>query len=252
MVHSPQARAWCTVIFFLSGLASADDSELAETVYPSLPETAVSAEAFAPPGWAVEAQEKGDLNEDGRDDLLIVLKGQNPNNVMTNAPECPGARSWDENPRILAAAFALESGGYELALQNYDLLPRHTDPCFADPLGGATIQDGAIRINLGSFANAGTWFASSWNFAFRYLDKAFRLIEYSTFTIHRATGEFRGLKEDYLSRKFEISSGDFTSEEIRMEQLPSGGDLLTMDEVSSGGLSMEPLELSGEWMQGSE
>jgi hypothetical protein len=252
LIRSALARAWFTVLLLLSSLVSADDSDVPETVYPSLPDTAVSAEEFAPPGWAVESQEKGDLNQDGRDDLLIVLKEKNPNNVMTNSPDSLGERGWDENPRILAVAFALESGGYELALQNNDLLPRHTDPCFADPLGSATIQDGSIRINLGSFANAGTWSASSWNFTFRYLDKAFRLIEYSAFTIHRATGEFRGLKEDYLSRTLETTTGNFTGDKTHREQLPESDSLLTMDEISSEGVSMEALELSGEWMEGSE
>lgn len=168
-----------SVALFLAGIVSANAYDIPEEVYPRLPGTASSGRAFVPAGWATETLEKGDLNKDGLDDLLLVLKEDNPANMISNDSESPGVDEWDANPRILAVAFALKEGGYHLFLQSNDFLPRYENPCIDDPFGGAEIADGAIQIRLHLWANAGTWYTSDSKFTFRYGDNAFRLVSYS-------------------------------------------------------------------------
>jgi len=57
-----------------------------------LPPVAASAEAFAPRGWRVETQARGDLNADGAPDLAFVLTAE-------DAPARSGLAEPDPNPR---------------------------------------------------------------------------------------------------------------------------------------------------------
>ena len=50
--------------------------------YPVLPASATSAAGFVPAGWRIEQQLSGDLNGDRRDDLVLVLRQQDPRNIV--------------------------------------------------------------------------------------------------------------------------------------------------------------------------
>lgn len=230
-------RASLSTLFLLALLVPFFSYEIPEAVYPVLPETAASPEAFIPEGWAIEVMEKGDLNKDGRDDILLVLKGDDPANFIANDPDSPGVDEWDANPRILLVAFAVKKGGYRLVLQSDDFLPRHEDPCIDDPFGGATIADGAIEIGLHLWANAGTWYTSDSKLVFRYRDKAFRLVAYSNYTTKRNTGETWELGVDYVSRKAEMTVGNFSSDEVEdktFEKRLPRAPLRTLEEIGPG------------------
>lgn len=86
----------------------------------------------------------GDLDGDGRPDLALVLRQQDPVNVVRNDSGL-GENPLDTNPRILAVAFARDAGGYVLALHNPTLIPRHDIPTVEDMLdeGGVSIQRGS-------------------------------------------------------------------------------------------------------------
>lgn len=207
------ARASISTALFLAGAALAGAYDIPEAVYPTLPKSADSAELFVPAGWEIEVREEGDLNGDRRPDLLLVLRQADPANVIDNDPASPGENEWDANPRILAVAFALQKGGYELALENVELIPRYDNPCIDDPFGFADISEGMLRVGLHLWANAGTWYASSTVFAFRYSGKAFRLARYECDTYKRNTGESWDLVLDYASRKASLTVGAPSEEE---------------------------------------
>jgi len=202
-----------------------------------LPKIAVSAEAFVPQRWGIEVLETGDLNEDGREDVLFVLKGEDPECVIVNDPASPGMSEWDANPRILAAAFAQENGSYRLELESDGFLPRHEAPFIDDPFGGAEIADGYIRIYLHYWANAGSWYTSDSVFTFGFLDDAFRLIAYSNYTTKRNTGETWDLALDYLAGSARLMIGNFSGDEVEdrdYERSFSAGYLATLGEIGSG------------------
>src|SRR5262245_51843020 len=101
----------------LPGAAQAD-LDIPAVSYPGLAQQGANAQAFVPEGWKLEAEHKGDLNKDGQDDLLILLRMNEAKNVVKH--DGLGANPFDTNPRILAVAFA---GGadklYALALENH-------------------------------------------------------------------------------------------------------------------------------------
>jgi hypothetical protein len=207
------ARASLSTVLFLAGTSLAGAYDIPEAVYPTLPKSAGSAELFVPSGWAIEVREEGDLNGDRRPDLLLVLRQEDPASIISNDPDSPGMDEWDANPRILAVAFALKKGGYELALENTEFIPRYDNPCIDDPFSTAEISEGAFRVGLHLWANAGTWYTSGTVFAFRYSSKAFRLVRYDSYTYKRNTGESWDLVVDYASRKASIVIGGPSDEE---------------------------------------
>jgi hypothetical protein len=231
------SRAALPLLLLVAGLAPAAAYDIPEAIYPSLPAAGAGVETFVPEGWTIEVQAEGDLNRDRRPDLLLVLKKEDPANLIVNDPASPGEDEWDANPRILAVAFAGKKGGYELALQSDDFLPRHEDPCIDDPFGMAEISDGNVRVGLHLWANAGTWYTSDSRFTFRYSDKAFRLVAYTDYTTKRNTGETWDLSLDYVARRARMTRGDFTSDEAEDEtyerRLPRA-PLPTIEEIGSG------------------
>jgi hypothetical protein len=231
------ARATLPLLLLVAGIAAAGAYDIPEASYPPLPATGAAAESFVPAGWGIEVLEKGDLNRDGRPDLLLVLKQDDPANLITNDPDSPGEGEWDANPRILAVAFAAKKGGFELALESDDFLPRHENPCIDDPFGMADIADGNVRIGLHLWANAGTWYTSDSIFTFRYSSKAFRLVSYTNYSTKRNTGETWDLDVDYVARRARMTVGDFSSDEVEdktySKTLPRAS-LRTIQEVGPG------------------
>ena len=104
----------------------AQDPVLPPVRIPALPQDAVDARAFAPPGWILQIQAAGDLNGDGRPDLVFVLHETDKRNILHDAGS--GSEPLDTNPRILAVAFAKPDGGYQLVAQNSQLIPRRDSP----------------------------------------------------------------------------------------------------------------------------
>ncbi|MGO4610652.1 hypothetical protein AB4142_30435, partial [Variovorax sp. 2RAF20] len=72
--------------------------------YPAVPAHAATAEGFVPAGWTLEYRIEGDLDQDGRADLALVLRQQDPRNIIEH--DGFGPSPYDSNPRILAIAFA--------------------------------------------------------------------------------------------------------------------------------------------------
>jgi len=234
-------RAWASATFFavflIFRLSLAGALEVPEAVYPPIAKSAPSAQGFVPQGWRIDTQAEGDLNGDGLPDLLLVLQQDDPANIVANDPESFGVQTLDTNPRILAVAFAREKGDYLLVLENHTFIPRYETPTTDDPFGHAGIADGAIRVGLHFWANAGTWYTNDSTFILKYRDRAFRVAGFEEYTTRRNTGETWDLKVDYLAGKAEITLGNFSDNgsEDRTYQKPlPQSPLPTIQEIGSG------------------
>jgi len=232
----------------LAGPGAAVALEAPDVSDPALPRTAESAEGFVPPGWVVEVSETGDLNQDGRPDLLLVFRQDDPANVVENEPDSPGVRELDTNPRILAVAFAQKKGGFALILENHEFIPRYDTPTIDDPFSGADITDGAICIHLHYWANAGSWYTSDTIFIFKYRSKAFRLVGLGEYTTKRNTGETWELSVDFVARKAELTLGSFSDDDVEdqtyWKSLPRS-PLLAIDDIGCGwDFTIEPRDIS--------
>ncbi|MBM6582859.1 hypothetical protein ILT44_21875 [Microvirga sp. BT689] len=233
----------CAAAFVLPGNAAAQDVAIPEVVYPSLPRQAGTAEGFVPPGWTLEVQASGDLNRDGKGDLVLVIRQNDPDNVIQDF-EGLGEKPFDTNPRILAIAFRDgPSGGYTLQSENHTLIPRRTDPAAADPfdkeISIAVLRDG-FQVRLDWFMSAGGWETFSTTYTFRHRTGRFELIGYDRDTTHRASGDTESISINYLTRKVKTVSGHISRDvdKVRWLTLPQR-PAPTINSVGDG-LSFRP------------
>lgn len=213
-------------------------------VYPPLPSRFDSAAAVTPPGWRIEHQVDGDLNSDRRPDLVLVLREQNPANIIEH--DDLGFRPLDTNPRMLVVAFARD-GGYELIARNHTFIPRHVEPIIEDALETAPeIGNGVLSVRLYFFASAGGWSASNSTARIRWQDGALRLIGHDSVEVHRGNGEFVKRSVNFLTRRVSTVTTNIevdTDPPAVWTRLPAG-PLLTMDQVGDG-LEFKPVPEDG-------
>lgn len=217
--------------------AFAQAQDIPPVVYPPLPATAHSADGFVPTGWRIEQRLEGDLNGDRRADLVLVLRQQDPRNVVEH--DGLGISPLDSNPRLLAVAWAQPAGGYVLAAQNHTLIPRHEYPTqsdvFEDGAGGVALVRGTLQVGLYFFASAGSWSTGSARFTFRWQDNAFALIGYDRASMMRNSGQTESLSINYATGKQRRAHGsiDNDREQVRWAPLASPRRW-TLDSVGDG------------------
>lgn len=195
--------------------AQDDASAYPEVTYPRLPAHGATVADFVPRGWRIEFQPKGDLDKDGRDDVVLVLRMDDPANIVEN--EGLGASEFDTNPRLLAVLFAGEAG-YRLAVQDHALIPRPDSPVMADYLEGGdavAVRRGAFIVRLHSWASAGSWSMGNTTFTFRHQDGCFRLIGYDTMSVHRGSGEMRESSLNFPAGKAVFKHGSIESDALQ-------------------------------------
>jgi len=224
--------------------ASAQELRIPPVDYPVLPARATTAEGFLPSGWRIEEQLSGDLNGDQRDDLVLVLRQQDPRNIVEH--DGFGISPLDSNPRMLAIAFAGPAGGYTLAAQNHTLISRHEAPNLSDVFEdgpGVSIVRGTLRTTLYFFSNAGSWSTGSASFTFRWQAGAFALIGYDNSSMMRNSGHTESLSINYATRRVRYTEGSIDSDEdsVRWETLTSPRRW-TLETVGDGS-AFQPLEV---------
>lgn len=217
--------------------AAEGDLVIRSVAYPAILKHAPSAEGFVPVEWRIESKHSGDLNGDGRDDIVMVLRGADPRNIL-DARGQGGPAKFDTNPRILAVAFVNAAGGYDLALENHTLIERTTEPSAQDPLdpngvqeGGVAVKNGTLQVTLGYFGgNMGHM-----TYTFRFEKGGFKLIGYDRVDVERMKGIMSQLSVNYSMRRVKRSAGLISddAEKVTWTTL-SPKPLLTIEQVGNG------------------
>ncbi|WP_439534382.1 hypothetical protein [Polymorphobacter sp.] len=183
---------------------------------PSLPASAVSAAAFAPPGWDVEIAVEGDLNGDGQPDLAAVLKGADPDCIV----EVEGVTTpMDTNPRLLLVAFRRKTG-FDLQAANVAVIPRADDPYMDDPLDAEAlaIRRGILSLGLIYWRSMGGWTSYSSVLSFRWNGKQMRLIGFDRETLQRNSGQTETLSVNFVSRRASLANGSIEEDPDRLKR----------------------------------
>lgn len=224
---------------------SALEGKIPAACYPQVPAQGNAVGDFVAPGWRVEAQTQGDLNQDGVADIALILHGTDRAKILRN--EDLGESELDTNPRVLVVLWGRQGGGYTLALLNHKLIPRHINPMQDDVFdgtveGGLEIERGSLRLGLGVFYNAGSWEMSNITLRFRWQQGQWQLIGYDRNTTRRNTGDTDALSINYLSAQAKRVQGrsDSDVEMVswrRLQRQP----LLTLEQIGDA-LEFEPLE----------
>jgi hypothetical protein len=220
----------------LLGSAAASAQDLPPVTYPQLPAEAATAEGFVPRGWKIENRAEGDLDGDSRADLALVLRSQDPANVL---PVEMCGDELDTNPSMLAVLLAKPGGGYRQAVENHALIPRRENSCALGGLTGIAIERGTLSTDFERMMSAGGWDMGSAAFKWRWSDGALRLIGFDYSNIKRNTGAMTRISINYLTGRAKISTGNIGTdrETVRWRALRSRrppaigevGDGLTFD-----------------------
>lgn len=162
-----------------------------------LPTEISGPKAAVPTGWVREIVTRGDLNGDGREDLAVLLRD--------NDPALIDADKVNSNPRILAVYFGQAGGGYRLVAENRQLIPVG-GPAASDPIegiayGGVTIAHGHLRVRLGVFGSE----VGSLRFTFGWRDKRLVLTGYDADTISRTDNSETIDSYNYLTARWSHS-----------------------------------------------
>lgn len=185
--------------------------EIRDVVYPAIAEHAPTPEAFVPEGWRLEHLARGRLDEDDREDALLVLRMDDPANVIDNTGFGPDR--FDTNPRMLVALLAQADGRWRQVMRNHRLVPRPESPVMDDYLDDDPASAVTIRPNrtwsvaLRSWASAGSWSMRQAAHTFRLEGDCMRLVGYDDMHLHRATGETTTTSVNYLTGRAWIRPG---------------------------------------------
>jgi len=167
---------------------------------------------LVPISWKVLNHQFGDLNQDGCQDLVFVI--QNTDSKYIEINEGLGSDSIDLNPRVLGIYFGNEAGDLFKELQSNQFIILRDSPTMDEPFEGMSIsQKGILSINFRFWYSAGSWYMSNHSYKFRFQNEHFALIGYESTEAHRGSGETTDYSINFLTKKMEITKGNFAKDE---------------------------------------
>ena len=151
----------------------------------NFPQKASKVEDFIPKGWKKLIVEKGDLNKDKIDDVVLVIEKNDPKNFK-KIEDSPRSNPVNFNPRIILVLFKDKNSKYTLIAKNdknFIVSPGYASeeeletldsPDYNDNLSKAIIiKNNTLRIfTLADYIKA----ATSTTYIFRYQNNRFELI----------------------------------------------------------------------------
>lgn len=160
----------------LSSAAPAQMLEPPPVTFPRLPPAATSEATIVPTGWKIAERDSGDLNGDGKPDLVLLLKMDNRANILAIPDSSPPA-TFDTNPFLLTIAFADDAGGYRVAASTHRIFRRPDTPYSGDVPPG---EGDSVRVERGTLLLGNEYLRGHDSFRFRWNGSTFRLIGYDT------------------------------------------------------------------------
>ena len=199
-----------------------DDSEgsgIPEVTWPVIPERGAADEFFLPQGWKQVERLVGDLDRDGRADMVLVFRMASAANRVKQPGM--GDETFDTNPWMLVVALREADGTYRRVVADHALIPRLEDPYMDEPLGEGGLEltaKGVLKVTLTWFRSMGGWTTWSHTFGFRFQDGCMRLIGFDRSEVARSTGETEDMSVNYLTGKGWVRKGSIEEKKPRKGQ----------------------------------
>jgi len=161
---------------------------------------------FLPEGYVVFQKINGDLNKDGIEDCVLIIKGTDKNNIITD--EYRG--ELDRNRRGIIVLFN-KSNHYELAVKNYDCFSSENEDggVYFPPELSVQIKKENLYVQYehGRYGH--------WKYTFRFHDSDFELIGYDQ-SENRGPIVERASSTNFLSKR--------KQEKVNTKDNAEGGD----------------------------
>ncbi len=133
---------------------------------------------FTPEGFIVYKTNFGDLNNDGQEDCVLIIKGTNKDSLVVNRFN----NIVDRNNRGVLVLLNSKDK-YHLVSENYDCFYSENEDGgnYYIPQLNIVIEEGELIIGFehGRYG----W----WNYKFKYIDSKFKLIEYKSVSSYSST-----------------------------------------------------------------
>lgn len=176
-----------------------------------------------PKNWKTIARAEGDLNNDNKDDMVLVLADTKEEKYIAN--EGMGVDTLNTNQRVLVVL--LKAGGkYSFDGKNMIAIPAENNTenvCLQDPFweGGIKIANGVLSVTLQYFYSCGSWLVTNSQHLFRFQHNRFELIGIEKYSVHRSSGETSNYSYNFSTKQVSISLGgnEFSVEEDHPETI---------------------------------
>jgi len=151
---------------------------------------------FIPAGYRLYKEAQGDLNGDGVDDQVLIIRGTNSENIQDG---------YDENPHGVMIFFG-DGGNYKLALEKRDNLPFVRDDGCLQVMGGSCATKLDVWIKNGNlyietvFRSSGDWWSSDKS-TYRYKNSEFELIGSDSYYENEAEESTTTISINYPAKK---------------------------------------------------
>lgn len=188
---------------------------------------------FVPKGYVIFEKYVGDLNKDGQEDCVLIIKKTDESNIVVNRFD----KKVDRNRRGIIVL--LKTGNsYQLADKNYDCFSSENEDggVYFPPELHIDLQQGNLILQY----NHGRY--GFWSYAFRFQDDSFKLIGYDA-SSNRGPVVSREISINFLTKKKLIrentnedsEGGDEVFKEtwknIQLESLIKLSDIKDFDEL---------------------
>ena len=165
-------------------------------------------EDFVPKGYVILEKEYGDLNNDGTDDCILIIKATDKKGWVINS----FGEKVDPNRRGIIVLFK-KNNSYELASKNYSCFVSENEEggvYFPSELY-VEVKKGKLYVN---FAHGRYGY---WGYTFRYQNSDFELIGYDS-SASRGPVIYKETSINFLTKK------KLTREDINWEKTMESGD----------------------------
>jgi hypothetical protein len=200
------------LIFLKSGVASGQ-----EFSYPLIKNEGQTISDFVPGGWIIKDSASGDLNNDQKDDYVIVLEHKDSATILKKEDNI--VREVITNPRILVILFQEKNADkFRLAAQNNTfILNEDYSIMNDDPYQSIKIKNGVLHIDFTILYGPGSYDMLS--YSFRYQNKEFALIGANTNYYNMATSDTRICSYNFLTKKWSKIQGNDNDGKRKLKEI---------------------------------
>lgn len=182
-------------------------------VAQGLKESGTSTLSLIPEGWSYEIV-NGDLNKDGRLDLVILTYP----NFREHMKVREDGYEYNFNQPILGVYFGQSDGSYQLWKSYDNVVPARPNEFISIDAFLLITPRGTLQITLSQESSAGSWYNTSTKYTYRYQNGDFYLIGKDEDSYARNTGVHETVSENYLTHKRQRITDNVFDEKVKRKE----------------------------------